>query len=153
MGVSGQSSPFSHKQWENQNACETEEWGKKQEQAAQLRPAGAELTLRAERSASAACPPINASLCLCSRGAELFIGPAVCSRSGCGLIKMEEGKEKRAGEGKEARMKGDRESGFLSQQVAALAVVGTMADFLPPGGLVELLMVGRKHDLLSSRTS
>lgn len=69
---------------------------------------------------------------------------------------MEERKEKRAGEGKEARMKGDRESGFLSQQVAArpaLAVVGTTADFLPPGGLVELLMVGRKHDLLSSRTS
>lgn len=47
---------------------------------------------------------------------------------------MEERKEKRAGEGKEARMKGDRESGFLSQQdAAALAVVGTMADFLPPG--------------------
>lgn len=66
---------------------------------------------------------------------------------------MEERKEKRAGEGKEARMKGDRESGFLSQQVAAaLAVVRTTADFLPPGGLVEHLMVGRKHNLLSSRT-
>lgn len=56
-------------------------------------------------------------------------------------------------EGKEARMEGDRESGFLSQQVAALAAVGTMADFLPPGGLVELIVIGRKQDLLSSRTN
>ena len=36
-------------------------------------------------------------------------------------------------------MEGDGESGFLSQQVAALAAVGTMADFLPPGGLVSRL--------------
>lgn len=61
-------------------------------------------------------------------------------------------KEKRRERGGEGGKDGGK-SGFLSQQVAALAAVGTMADFLPPGGLVELITVGRKYDLLSSRTS